>query len=78
MAMVAKIVRKSDVSRISLCLQVLSDPDDETLKAALHQYAKERLSTEQRLARLEAEHDFVIKFVPFFSPNTPIVTFTID
>ncbi|KAF8810884.1 hypothetical protein BYT27DRAFT_7253282 [Phlegmacium glaucopus] len=36
-------------------------PDDETLKAALHQYAKERLSTEQRLARLEAEHNFTIK-----------------
>jgi hypothetical protein len=44
-------------------LTIFKDPDDETLKAALHQYAKERLSTEQRLARLEAEHIFVIKFI---------------
>lgn len=40
-----------------------SDPDDETLKAALHQYSKEKLSTDQRLARLEAEHNLIIKFV---------------
>ncbi|KAF8800315.1 hypothetical protein BYT27DRAFT_7227464 [Phlegmacium glaucopus] len=38
-------------------------PDDETLKVALHQYAKERFSTEQCLARLEAEHNFTIKFI---------------
>ncbi|KIJ90940.1 hypothetical protein K443DRAFT_14814 [Laccaria amethystina LaAM-08-1] len=36
-------------------------PDDETLKVALCQYAKEKLSTVQCLARLEAEHDFQIK-----------------
>jgi len=42
---------------------VMPDPDDETLKAALHQYAKEKLSTNQRLARLEAEHNLTIKFV---------------
>jgi hypothetical protein len=49
------------------CLLILkfaeSDPDDETLKAALHQYSKEKLSTDQRLARLEAEHNLSIKFV---------------
>ena len=39
------------------------DPDDETLKAALHQYAKEKLTTAQRLARLEVEHNFIIKSV---------------
>jgi hypothetical protein len=39
------------------------DPDDETLKAALFQYAKERLGTDQRLARLEAEHNVSIKSV---------------
>ncbi|EDR01743.1 uncharacterized protein LACBIDRAFT_333003 [Laccaria bicolor S238N-H82] len=36
-------------------------PDDETLKASLFQYAKEKLTTAQRLARLEAEHNLVIK-----------------
>lgn len=41
------------------------DPDDETLKTALHQYAKEKLTTAQRLARLEVEHNFIIKSVNF-------------
>ena len=35
------------------------------LRAALHQYAKERLSVKQRQARLEAEHNYVIKYVCF-------------
>lgn len=39
------------------------DPDDETLKASLFQYVKEKLTTAQRLARLEAEHNLVIKYV---------------
>jgi hypothetical protein len=39
------------------------DPDDEMLRSSLHQYAREKLSTDQHLARLEAEHGFIIKSV---------------
>ena len=37
------------------------DPPDEILSASLHQYAKERLTTAQRLERLGAEHGLNIK-----------------
>jgi hypothetical protein len=46
------------------------DPDDETLKAALFQYAKERLGTDQRLARLEAENNLSIKYVVIYTSST--------
>ncbi|KAJ2935897.1 hypothetical protein H1R20_g1196, partial [Candolleomyces eurysporus] len=36
-------------------------PPDEVLEAALSQYASERLSTEQKLVRLQTEHQTVIK-----------------
>ncbi len=39
----------------------IQDPPDEILSASLHQYAKERLTTAQRLERLSAEHGLNIK-----------------
>ncbi|KAF8901851.1 hypothetical protein CPB84DRAFT_1815067 [Gymnopilus junonius] len=44
-------------------------PDDEILMASLFQYAKERLGTAQRLARLEAEHNLVIKDQTLYKLN---------
>jgi hypothetical protein len=38
-------------------------PEPAKLSAALHQYAKEKLTVKQRLARLEAEFNYVIKYV---------------
>lgn len=39
------------------------DPPDEVLGPALHQYAKECLTVEEKLARLNAEHRLCIKCV---------------
>ncbi|KIK05770.1 hypothetical protein K443DRAFT_130206 [Laccaria amethystina LaAM-08-1] len=44
-------------------------PDNKTLKAALHQYAKEKLSTTQCFARLKAEHNLTIKFMVIAIPS---------
>ena len=46
-----------------LDFESIIDLDNGTLSAALHQYAKEKLLTSQRLARLDAEFNLSIKFV---------------
>ena len=50
-------------------LLTFKDPDDETLKAALFQYAKEQLGTDQHLARLEAKHNLSIKYVVIYTSS---------
>jgi len=51
-----------------LDFESIIDPDDKILSATLHQYAKEKLSTLQCLARLDTEFNLSIKFVscPYF------------
>jgi hypothetical protein len=46
------------------------DPADEILSASLHQYAKEHLSTDQRLLRLKVEHNLEIKCVLRLNEST--------
>lgn len=44
----------------------LIDPPDDELRKSLHQYSKEKLSTNQRLARLQADHGLTIAYVNSF------------
>lgn len=39
------------------------DPPDDVLEKALHQFARERLTAEERIARLLKEFDLVIGYV---------------
>lgn len=42
---------------------VLADPDDKTLSASLHEYARRKYSAERRIRALAEDHGLVIGWV---------------
>ena len=62
MAMGRKTVRRSAIITLAVMLIFWSDPPDNLLRGSLEQYARERLSRAQKLARLGIEHDLYIGY----------------
>lgn len=69
MDMGPRIVISIPRSSIGILIDIFySDPTDDVLRDALYQYAKEGLTTKERLERLKVEFGLEIKWLVTFQP----------